>query len=105
MIHGEGLWTWPDGSSYAGEAKHGLREGKGLYSSEMRVSSVPSARSDVNQHLPVYTLLAIFLDIRRVGGTILSVCFARPSCLFLRELLDNRLYLLKSFHSASYQKA
>lgn len=43
MIHGEGLWTWPDGSSYAGEAKHGLREGKGLYSSEMRVSAGCSA--------------------------------------------------------------
>ena len=39
MIHGEGLWSWPDGSSYAGEAKHGLREGKGLFASEMRVSS------------------------------------------------------------------
>lgn len=38
MIHGEGLWVWPDGSSYAGRASHGRREGKGLYVTKMRVS-------------------------------------------------------------------
>lgn len=38
LIHGEGLWSWPDGSSYAGQAKHGVREGKGLYVTEMKVS-------------------------------------------------------------------
>lgn len=37
QIHGEGLWSWPDGSSYAGQAKHGVREGKGLYVSPMKV--------------------------------------------------------------------
>lgn len=38
VIHGEGQWTWPDGSSYAGQSKHGYREGKGLYVTDMRVS-------------------------------------------------------------------
>lgn len=38
LIHGEGLWSWPDGSSYAGQTKHGVREGKGFYVTAMRVS-------------------------------------------------------------------
>lgn len=38
LIHGEGLWSWPDGSSYAGQAKHGVREGKGLYVTAMKVN-------------------------------------------------------------------
>lgn len=37
LIHGEGLWSWPDGSSYAGQTKHGVREGKGLYVTAMKV--------------------------------------------------------------------
>lgn len=41
MIHGEGLWSWPDGSSFAGQAKHGRREGKGLFVTAMRVSLRP----------------------------------------------------------------
>lgn len=32
------MWKWPDGSTYAGQAKHGNREGKGLYVTKMRVS-------------------------------------------------------------------
>ena len=47
LIHGEGLWSWPDGSSYAGQAKHGVREGKGLYVTAMEVSTrKPNRRED-----------------------------------------------------------
>lgn len=48
MIHGEGVWNWPDGSSYAGEAKHGYREGKGLYVTHMRVSIFDGKRDLIN---------------------------------------------------------
>lgn len=44
LIHGEGLWSWPDGSSYVGQAKHGVREGKGLYVTAMKVSIEKQAR-------------------------------------------------------------
>lgn len=44
LIHGEGLWSWPDGSSYAGQAKHGVREGRGLYVTAMKVSIEPRHR-------------------------------------------------------------
>lgn len=40
VIHGEGVWHWTDGSMYAGQAKHGNREGRGLYITAMRVSLV-----------------------------------------------------------------